>query len=92
MGLLKAYTLKLGVIQRKDGNGINHLRRFISRYCAFAFRKKVIESKINMDEDNAYKEMLERLTPKQREAYDRDPFKFLFGVSLQLDKKQSEGD
>ena len=45
-----------------------------------------------MDEDNEYKEMLDRLTPKQWEAYDRDPFKFLFGVSLQLDNKQSEGD
>lgn len=45
-----------------------------------------------MDEDNEYKEMLDRLTPKQWEAYEKDPLKFLFGVSLQSIKDSIKGD
>jgi hypothetical protein len=45
-----------------------------------------------MDEDNAYKDMLERLSPEQWEAYDRDPLKFLFGVSIQSEQVNEKGE
>lgn len=46
-----------------------------------------------IDEDNAHKEFLNSLTEKQEEAYQKDPLKFLFGVSLQsVIEEQKKGE
>lgn len=45
------------------------------------------------DQDNAHKDWLDSLSPKQEEAYQKDPLKFLFGVSLQsVIEEQQKGE